>query len=346
VELLWVQILLNLSPHVYSNDQVLPPRLSFHSSLHAPHSFPFLSLLTPPVELKNEQESNNHLRISVMESQSMPTNGDPMRTVEKKPRMSSSAVFDVKIPAGVTPSPDLMQLQTNFQRPSPLTVQDAVLPYVYSKTPEDRLQGSKVQNMEHIPFADLGAAPTTTTMASNKESPDLYEAVDPRRSGRERTSTVIEIDGHTVLKTNNYVMKGLSYHYGDNTVAMQGTSAVVKKRKAPVEDADKKPKAPRKQAPAEIRRHEHNQTIRNRIQKKFKARLEHLARHLPTLEPFLDASAQSKLASSANNGSEPTCSSGELFLQPDAIQADLRDYQLAGLNWMAKMHEKNLGMIL
>jgi hypothetical protein len=277
----------------------------------------------------------------------MPTNGDPMRTVEKKPRMSASAVFDVDMmPVGVTPSPALTQ-QTNIQRPTPLTVQDAMLPYVYSKTPGgSRFPGARVQDLEHIPFADLGAAPTTTTttMSPKKENPGKAEPADPRRSVRERTSTVIEIDGHTVLKTNNYVMKGLSYHYGDNTVAMQGTSATIKKRKAPVADADKKPKAPRKQAPAEIRRHEHNQTIRDRIQKKSNARLEHLARHLPTLEPFLDASAQKKLASSTNTSSEP--SSGEIFLQPDAIQADLRDYQLAGLNWMAKMHDKNLGMIL
>jgi SNF2 family DNA or RNA helicase len=33
-------------------------------------------------------------------------------------------------------------------------------------------------------------------------------------------------------------------------------------------------------------------------------------------------------------------------MQPDLITADMRDYQLEGLNWMAHMHQQNMGMIL
>ena len=35
-----------------------------------------------------------------------------------------------------------------------------------------------------------------------------------RRSQRQRHSTTIQIDGHTVLKNNNYLVKGLKYEYG------------------------------------------------------------------------------------------------------------------------------------
>lgn len=36
----------------------------------------------------------------------------------------------------------------------------------------------------------------------------------------------------------------------------------------------------------------------------------------------------------------------EVFMQPSEIQADMRDYQLDGLNWMVRMNKANLGMIL
>jgi hypothetical protein len=36
----------------------------------------------------------------------------------------------------------------------------------------------------------------------------------------------------------------------------------------------------------------------------------------------------------------------ETFMQPDLIQAEMRDYQLIGLNWMVKMHKQNLACIL
>lgn len=51
-------------------------------------------------------------------------------------------------------------------------------------------------------------------------------------------------------------------------------------------------------------------------------------------------------SSSAKADSTSNETGGKLYAQPDAIQAELRDYQLAGLNWMIKMHRRNLGMIL
>ena len=33
-------------------------------------------------------------------------------------------------------------------------------------------------------------------------------------------------------------------------------------------------------------------------------------------------------------------------MQPDAIKAELRDYQLEGLNFMSSMYQQNMSMIL
>ena len=163
----------------------------------------------------------------------------------------------------------------------------------------------------------------------------------PRRSGRERTSTVIQIDGHTVLKQNNYVLKGLGYEYGDNTIV-----APPKKQKRPSTASQTQPrKTARVPTSAETARQTHNLRIQRRIASKADARLQHLATHQEILEPFLDDATRRKL-SAVPKTTAVESHQQELFLQPEAIQADMRDYQLAGLNWMVKMHHKNLGMIL
>jgi hypothetical protein len=181
----------------------------------------------------------------------------------------------------------------------------------------------------------------TSTVAS-KMAENQAPVDNIRRSGRERTSTVIQIDGHTVLKENNYVVKGLGYVYGDNTAV----APKEKKRKPTTVSADpQQRKAPRVQTAAETARQTHNLKIKRRIAGKADARLQHLAKQQDILKPFLDDVTRVKLLTlpMSKSLSEPN---REMFLQPEAIQADMRDYQLAGLNWMVKMHDKNLGMIL
>jgi hypothetical protein len=175
--------------------------------------------------------------------------------------------------------------------------------------------------------------------------PTSLTDMEPRRSGRQRTSTVIQIDGYTVRKDNNYVLKGLGYQYGDNTVA----EVAPKKRKAttPSSEQRKQPKKPRIVTPVEMARQEHNHCVKARVAAKAQLRLAHLARHQSVLEPFLDISMTQKLQTIQQGQQQPVSQKKkELYLQPEAIQADLRDYQLAGLNWMAQMHQQNFGMIL
>ena len=55
---------------------------------------------------------------------------------------------------------------------------------------------------------DLSAAPAARRTRTSDENQQ-----QPRRTNRERTSTVVYIDGQPVLTKNNYVLKGMSYEY-------------------------------------------------------------------------------------------------------------------------------------
>mmetsp|Transcript_17445 Transcript_17445/g.25803 ORF Transcript_17445/g.25803 Transcript_17445/m.25803 type:complete len:1021 (-) Transcript_17445:135-3197(-) len=183
---------------------------------------------------------------------------------------------------------------------------------------------------------------TSPTAMNENVTPSPPPPPEPRRSQRDRTSTVIEIDGHTVLKSNNYVLKGLGYQFGDNSIAQQGK---VKAKRKPTAAPGPSAKTQRVLAPSETRRLHHNASIRQRVQNKSQTRLEHFARHKSVLAPFLDQATQYRL-NSVPVPTETAAESPDLFVQPRAIQAEMRDYQMAGLNWMVKMHHKNQGMIL
>ena len=233
--------------------------------------------------------------------------------------LASDPHVSVDVRNGVTPSPALARPLPPPASPHPTQpskAMEAPLPVAPSTIP-----------------SPLVAA--TAKMAENNQAP-------PRRSGRERTSTVIQIDGHTVLKQNNYVLKGLGYEYGDNTLV-----ASPKKQKRPPSSSETQPrKTQRVPTSAETARQTHNLLIKRRIANKADTRLQHLAKQQDILKPFLDDATRDKLRMALPVPKTTVEPHQELFLQPDAIQADMRDYQLAGLNWMVKMHEKNLGMIL
>lgn len=167
---------------------------------------------------------------------------------------------------------------------------------------------------------------------------------EPRRSKREKKSTLVYINGQPVLAKNNYEMKGFSYH--------QGTDFEAAPRKATTTKPASKPKGPSKpriMTPHEKKRVSHNETVKQRVESKKERRTQFLASNLSTMEPFLDerVASQLKAAGAATTTIESEGQAEqELFLQPEAIQADMRDYQLQGLNWMVKMHSSNLGMIL
>jgi hypothetical protein len=121
----------------------------------------------------------------------------------------------------------------------------------------------------------------------------------PRRSGRERTSTVIQINGHAVLKSNNYVPTAFTYEYGDNSVA---SPAAKKKRKTTTTAV--KPRPHRRVA--EVQRQAHNDAIRKRVAAKAPFRIAHLAKRRDIIAPFLeDGSTTSKLSNMSSAVSSP-----------------------------------------
>jgi len=167
---------------------------------------------------------------------------------------------------------------------------------------------------------------------------EIIENYEPRRGGRKRTSTTMIIDGHTVLTSNNYVLKGDTYVFG----AFESDAPKVKKRKP------KKPAQKKKEMPAyHHERMAHNLLVKNRMLIDAGKRRRYLTDHFNTLEAFLDEKVTRQLSvpPPASN-TIPTYEDKLLAAQPDCVKTTLRDYQLIGLEWMVNMHHQGLPMIL
>jgi len=167
----------------------------------------------------------------------------------------------------------------------------------------------------------------------------------PRRTGRKRTSTTMIIDGHVVKTANNYVVKGDRYVSG----AFEADAPQPTKKKAAVATttADQKPSAPRKIPDYIKQRGEHNTIIKQRIANDDSKRLNFMTRNLAVLEPFVDDKVKATLVRNQHKvakEAEPELT--VLGTQPDAVQTTLRDYQMVGLDWMIKMHQKGMPWIL
>ena len=205
------------------------------------------------------------------------------------------------------------------------------MPRAVSLSPTEQSEDSETASM------------SLDTEKTESETVDLTEddkKDEPRRSKRAKKSTLVYIDGQAVLAKNNYQMKGLAYQYG--------TDFETAPRKSKRNKGVTKPKGPPKSrsvTPQEKKRVEHNNAVAKRIKDKKERRTQFLASNLNVMAPFLEEKVAKKLRAvpkTTQNDSEPN----ELFLQPEAIQADMRDYQLAGLNWMVKMYDSNLACIL
>lgn len=161
-----------------------------------------------------------------------------------------------------------------------------------------------------------------------------------RRSGRKRTSTTMTVQGHTIKKINNYAVKGLTY--------VHGTFQEDAPKNAPIKKAkndDKGPPAPRK-VPVHVKqRHTHNDIIKARVASDKAKRLDFMTKHYDTIEPFIDDKVKKMLK--ANKIKADSVPNDKILgTQPDIVTTTLRDYQMVGLDWMVKMHEKGMPLIL
>jgi len=160
------------------------------------------------------------------------------------------------------------------------------------------------------------------------------------------------IDGHVVKTSNNYVVTGVNYVHG----AYKADEPTVKKPAAsfrPVIKGDAPPttKQPRKVADHVTRRLAHNEAIRKRMQLDDKKRLDFMAENCDALGPFVEDKVKRRLSSHRALGGwgkrgTKVGTTVPLGSQPDSVITPLRDYQMIGLDWMVKLHNRGVPFIL
>ena len=172
-----------------------------------------------------------------------------------------------------------------------------------------------------------------------------------RRSNRDRVSTVVHVNGHTIKKENYYEVKGETYHYtvvnGNQEGELQELKRNQKSKKPAGSDLQQTPRKPRVQSKEELDRLKMKEMVERNRRSKESSRIKFLQEHLHVWEPFCDPNVIRKLREKdVTVGYFENVVAATECTVPQAIQADLRDYQLHGLNWMSQMYSKNCGMIL
>lgn len=217
-------------------------------------------------------------------------------------------------------------------------------------SPSSSSQG--IQAIENTQLAAARVSPTLSStfttsdnVSSSSSSPPLSSSSDEeeeeeevRRSQRARTSTVVYVGKDAVKRANNYSVTGMTYQYG-SVSETSPPPAKIPKVKTAKPSGTATPKAPRYVSPQEQARLAMKKRIEENIAKKEEARRAFFHRHANVFEPF-DAT----LPEAPTVASLPSLHTE--VMQPDTIQADLRDYQLEGLNFMSQMYQQNVSMIL
>ena len=201
-------------------------------------------------------------------------------------------------------------------------------------------------NDDEIPATAAVAAAAAAASGAIDLTADTPPPQASRRSSREKKSTLIYVDGYAVKRDNNYVVKGGEYVHGafdaNGTATDGGALARLPKPQTKKAAAKKPPRKPRAPSKAEQERTKHNEIVKGRVASKAKARMGYLAKNAKIIEPFVDSKTNEHLA--VTPPVKDTWK--DMSMQPDMIKGELRDYQMIGLNWMAKMHAMNAGMIL
>jgi hypothetical protein len=166
-----------------------------------------------------------------------------------------------------------------------------------------------------------------------------------QRPKRKRVSRVITINGYTVFKANNYDLgegelsvwetelnsPSEETETGDkeNKITTTLRSRTSKSLPPNFKLTPKPPKSASKQKTLNI----HNQTIKAARDASFARKQEFLRLNWRSLNPFLDSSLKCpKISSTHEKMNFPILKS-----QPDCLKnVVMRDYQLAGVNWVSK----------
>ena len=90
----------------------------------------------------------------------------------------------------------------------------------------------------------------------------------------------------------------------------------------------------------------HNKEVTSRIEGKKTLRAKFLADHAETLRPFVLPSVLDRIVREGKSSKRSRTSVKKITKQPLSIKADMRDYQLQGLDFMASMYQQNIPAIL
>ena len=172
-----------------------------------------------------------------------------------------------------------------------------------------------------------------------------------RKSKRELKSRLINIDGHAVLRENNYQVIGMRYVY-DTAETVAWTAKKPKLTLVKSKSESHIAKKPRIVSDIELKRQEQAKLVQQDKKMMIEKQERYLASRFDIVEPFVDEKVRSRLLKVRktlrdNGGEVQLIEPKRVDLQPDLITGgELRDYQLDGLSWMAGMHERGCPMIL
>jgi len=253
-------------------------------------------------------------------------------------------MFTESSPTHKLQPPHLATLDLGFVGPSPSEQLPPALGNLSSTkislSPPPVSNGTNIA-MPSIRSGKLGNSVDPSSLQPSSPSSSPSSQGLQRKSSRVKTSTLIYVDGHAVKKDNNYVVNGTEYVYG-GVAADQERPPQRKKAAAGPKAAPK----PRIVTALEQGRLDKKQELQTSIQDKAPARAKFLKDQLPVLTPFLEPKVLQLIRNASSVAAPAVHESAPMYLQPDAIVGEMRDYQLAGLNWMSKMYSKNVGMIL
>ena len=161
----------------------------------------------------------------------------------------------------------------------------------------------------------------------------------------------MQIDGHTVLRKNNYRVKGMTYVFDVHEEDAPKPARKKPKTSSTADPTKAKAHTGREANPIHARRRQHNKFVEDGTNRKKTLRRAFLADQVDLLRPFVEEKVMDKLLTfreyQHRQKSNKTAAQKKPVTQPKIIQkAILRPYQLKGLEFMVKMHENNLAMIL
>ncbi|KAK3274376.1 hypothetical protein CYMTET_17438 [Cymbomonas tetramitiformis] len=173
------------------------------------------------------------------------------------------------------------------------------------------------------------------------------EAGEPRRSGRKRRATTVTVGSYSIKLNNQYTLEEGERSVYESELnpdfAAAELKAAVRPARRPAKKGPPTSTAPRQQSAAEKARLEQNALVGIIQGELAERRVAFMNHHLDVIRPWITRKDLSALQG-ASQGNLPAVQT--LEQQPSVIQANMREYQLLGTRFMAKMAGEGVGCIL